>query len=224
MKTSGKRVGYIPANAIDFLRFMSRVLEYVQLKLGFWLHIPAEALNKMWDVFQEYKNVVETTEKTPTSSQLRERKRKQTSSEKQLRQFVNQYLRYDPVVTDFDRDEMGIPNRDTIRTNHTVVNEGVEFSVEPIAIRELLVKFWVRDADNMAKPKGYDGAVIIWAVLDTPPDSFDQLTNHVLASRTPFKLLFDIKESGKTVYIALAWQNNRGIKGMWTNIRPAIVP
>jgi hypothetical protein len=45
-----------------------------------------------------------------------------------------------------------------------------------------------------------------------------------MASRTPHALEFDESERGKTVYIALAWQNERGILGRWSEYKNAIVP
>ena len=35
---------------------------------------------------------------------------------------------------------------------------------------------------------------------------------------------FDETERGKTVYVALTWQNERGIRGQWSDIKSAIVP
>jgi hypothetical protein len=45
-----------------------------------------------------------------------------------------------------------------------------------------------------------------------------------MASRTPFTLHFEETDRGKTVYVALAWQNERGIRGAWSDIKSAIVP
>jgi len=45
-----------------------------------------------------------------------------------------------------------------------------------------------------------------------------------MASRTPFPLHFEESERGKTVYIALAWQNERGITGQWSEYKTAIIP
>ena len=215
---------YVPRNAAQFRAFLLNLLEYVQVKIVDWGGlVPNEALNKLWDAYQAFNNALEVTMGQHTSAQLLDRNEKQAVATKMTREFTNQYLRFLPI-TNVDRAMMGIPNHDTIRTKHTEVLERVEFIVEPIGVRELTVKFWIRDADHKAKPRGYDGAVIIWAVLDSPPERYDQLTNHALASRTPFRFIFDISESGKTVYIALAWQNNRGIKGAWTNIRAATIP
>jgi len=147
----------------------------------------------------------------------------QVEAAKTLRAFVNQFLRF-PPVTNADRVEMGIPNHDTIRTDHSVVKEEVDFVIHLNNIRELKIDFWIHGADNKAKPHGYDGAVIIWGISGSAPANPDDLPHHAMASRTPFIIHFDEEERGKTVQIALAWQNERGIIGQWSEYKGAIVP
>ncbi|MDR2731491.1 MAG: hypothetical protein LBB81_11420 [Treponema sp.] len=90
--------------------------------------------------------------------------------------------------------------------------------------RELKIDFWIQGAGHKAKPHGYDGAVIIWGIRDTPPETPDQLEHHTMASRTPFTLHFDETERGRTVYVGLAWQNERGILGQWSEYKSAVIP
>ncbi|MDR2597616.1 MAG: hypothetical protein LBC76_09910 [Treponema sp.] len=37
-------------------------------------------------------------------------------------------------------------------------------------------------------------------------------------------LEFDETERGRTVYIALSWQNERGLIGQWSEIQNAVIP
>jgi hypothetical protein len=72
-------------------------------------------------------------------------------------------------MLDSDWIRLGLKPRDLIRTPHIEVSEVVEFELKLREIRELLVNFWIKGAAHKAKPSGYDGAVIIWDVLDAPP-------------------------------------------------------
>jgi len=99
-----------------------------------------------------------------------------------------------PPVTNPDRADMGIPNHDTIRTDHKVVTEMVDFVIHLSSIR------------------------------DTHPANPDELEHHTMASRTSFTLHFDEAERGKTVYVGLAWQNERGILGKYSEYKTAVVP
>jgi hypothetical protein len=105
-----------------------------------------------------------------------------------------------------------------------VVTENVDFVIHLDAIRELVVGFWIKGADHRAKPEGYDGAVVIWGIRDTPPERPEDLEHHAMASRTPFTLHFEETERGKTVQIALCWQNERGILGAWSEYKSAVIP
>jgi hypothetical protein len=164
-----------------------------------------------------------TVLEAPTPANTLRRNEAQAATTAILREFVNQFLRF-PPVTNPDRAEMGIPNHDAIRTDHKVVTEIVDFVIHLSSIRELKIDFWIQGASHKAKPHGYDGAVIIWGLRDTPPETPDQLEHHTMASRTPFTLHFDEPERGKTVYVALAWQNERGILGAWSEYKSAVVP
>jgi hypothetical protein len=89
---------------------------------------------------------------------------------------------------------------------------------------EVVVNFWIKGATHRAKPSGYDGAVIIWSILEEPPTGTDDLTMHTMASKTPHSLQFREDERGKTVYIAASWQNERGNIGQWSEILSAVIP
>ena len=148
-----------------------------------------------------------------------------------LNQYVQTQLNANPVVwthippvTNVDRVEIGVPNHDTIRTDHKVVTEMVDFVLHLRNIREIIVAFWIQGESHKAKPVGYDGAVIVWDLLEAHPENPDVLNHHTMASRTPFPLHFDETQRGKTVYVAAAWQNERGIIGQWSEIKTAIVP
>jgi hypothetical protein len=87
----------------------------------------------------------------------------------------NQFLRF-PPVTNVDRAEIGVPNHDTIRTDHKVVTEMVDFVLHLRNIREIMVDFRQQGLSHKAKLTGYDGVVIVWDLLDAPPENPDALT------------------------------------------------
>ena len=214
---------YIPQNAAQFNLFIEHLMAYVETKKTLWENIPLERISALNNARVNFSAAFTTALETQTHANILARQEAQAAATKELRGFVNQYLRFEPV-TNPDRAEMGIPNHDTIRTDHTVVTEMVDFVLHLRNIREIMVDFWVQGTSHKAKPSGYDGAVIVWAVLDAPPQHVDELTHHIMASRRPFPLHFDESERGKTVYIALTWQNERGIIGQYSEIKNAVIP
>jgi hypothetical protein len=216
-------VDFIPRPDAAFETFYRNLVDYVLDNNARWKHIPQDNVG---DLEAEFSQWTEAYKKTlvPHSPQLTaEKNRIRTEIEKKLRRFINRFLRFGPV-TDLDRDNMKIRNPDLIRTPHIDVKEVVEFELKLRNIREILVNFWVKGETHKAKPSGYDGAVIIWDVLDELPASIHDLTLHTMASRTPHALEFDETERGKTVYIAATWQNERGLIGNWSEILSAVVP
>jgi hypothetical protein len=119
---------------------------------------------------------------------------------------------------------MGVRNWSETRTPHIDVTEVVEYELRLNHIREVVINFWVKGQTNMAKPHGYDGAVLVWDLIDSPPANVNDLGQHTMASRTPHTLTFEESERGKSVYIALTWQNERGHIGNWSEIQHAIIP
>jgi hypothetical protein len=129
-----------------------------------------------------------------------------------------------PIITDVQRIALGIHVHDTTPTNIPVPTTRPEFFIEVVDFRRLRVLFHDMGSTSNAKPYGINGAVIISAVLDAPPADHSALNRSVLATRTPHILEFTEEERGKTVYIAICWQTEKGEKGPWSEILSAIIP
>ena len=129
-----------------------------------------------------------------------------------------------PVITDAERVAMGLHVHDTTPSNIPAPHTRPELDIDVLDFRRLKVVFHDQGTDSKAKPYGTNGAVIVYAVLDTPPADPGALIHSVLATRTPHILEFTEEERGKTVYVAICWQNERGQKGPWSEIESAIVP
>ena len=217
------RQDFIPRPDAAFDRFFKNILDYMLDSFSRWGHIPEEEVYALEGQYEDWGTAYRKTLVPHTSVDTREKNRVRTVSERALRHFINRFLRFEPV-TDRERDIMAIPNRDLIRTPHISVTEVVEFELVLRNIREVLINFWIKGETHRAKPEGYDGAVIVWAVLDAPPQTPDELILHTMASRTPHVLEFGNNQRGGTVYIAAAWQNERGLIGQWSEMQNAVIP
>ena len=218
---------YVPQNPAQFRFFMENLLTHVDSHVGvdppLWPLVPYDRFETLAARFADFKTAHDRHMANPTPANRKAREEAKAACVSELRGFVNQFLRFAPV-TNADRIEMGVPVHDTILTDHTVVTEKVDYVIHLRGIRELLIDFWIQGESHKAKPHGYDGAVIVWGILDAPPASTDDLIHHTMASRTPFPLHFEETDRGKTVYITAAWQNERGIIGQWAEFKSAIVP
>ncbi|MDR1344997.1 MAG: hypothetical protein LBJ39_06550, partial [Tannerellaceae bacterium] len=74
------------------------------------------------------------------------------------------------------------------------------------------------------KPYGQHGVEIKWGLSDKPVTNPDDLPYSLFDTASPYTLSFNPDDYGKTVYIALRWENNRGEKGPWSAVQRVNVP
>jgi hypothetical protein len=218
---------YIPSGDVEYNRFFKNILDYVDEKTGGsvpeWTFIPPGDLTELHKVWNEWDTAYQKILVPHTPVDTAGKNRARGSSEKALREFINHFLRYPPVTPE-DRANMGIPEKDTTHTPVPIPHTRPEFNITVKDIRLLSVSFKDQGSASKAKPYGINGAVISWAVLDAPPADEKALNNTMLATRTPHVLEFTEEERGKTVYIALQWQNEKGERGRHSEIQSAIIP
>jgi hypothetical protein len=168
-----------------------------------------------------WKAYLDPAQRTPLITFTKKKARE--AYEKLLRQLV-QILVSNPRVPDNDRRAMGIAIRDTTRTPNKPPKTFPEILIDTSIIRCLIILFWDMGSKSKAKPHGVHGAEIRWAILDHPPVSVEELIHSNFDTRSPFELMFDESDRGKTVYFCLRWESTRGEKGPWSEIVMAIIP
>jgi hypothetical protein len=217
---------YIPSKDAEFNEFFKFIGIYVDGKTTGenpqWV-FPADALAAFHAAWLAWDEAYQKTLVPHIPAFTAEKNRVRKMAEKALRAFVNRCLRYPPVTPE-DRAIMKIPEHDDTRTSISTPVSRPEFSIELKDICQLKIPFHDQGSTRKARPYGMNGAVISWDVLDSPPAKAQALRNTVLATRTPHTLTFDEADRGKTVYIALQWQNEKGKRGKHSEIQSAIIP
>jgi hypothetical protein len=134
-------------------------------------------------------------------------------------------LTWNHEVTDTDRDGLGIPIHKTTRTPAPVATEAPESDIDTSVIRRLIIHFFEKgNRHKKAKPAGQHCVEIAWTLSDTPVTRWDELIHSNVDTNSPFTLVFENDQRGKTVYFAIRWENTRGGKGPWSEITSAIIP
>jgi len=215
---------FIPSNAARFHEWANALIAYITPeKVDAW-NIPEAQMDSLQNLLEQFNELQNALPNDPNRSQIARRNEAQKNLTQAIRYLIRFYLRRQ-VVSDPDLVAMGIPPIDTIRTPHIVVTEKVDFVLHISGIRRVIVDFWQQGiTHSKAKPNGYDGAVLLWHIADEMPDEAINFKFHTLASRTPHTIEFHEQERGKTVWVALAWQNARGIIGEWSEFKSAIIP
>jgi hypothetical protein len=213
----------MPGKRANQLEMAKVWITQLPLANGAWTITPLE-ISELADFADDAERSMDRAAADKGSEVANARAREAFAAMIRCMRFIHQRRFFTPPMLDSDWLRLGLRPRDLIRTPHIDVKEVVEYELRLRNIREVLVDFWIKGADHKAKPAGYDGAVIIWDILDAPPPDPSSLTRHTMASKTPHALEFTEEERGKTVYIALAWQNERGLIGAWSEIQSAVVP
>ena len=223
--------GFIPRSDAEFNDWFSNLVNYVVSKTSgptpAWDHIPVRHVFELVAALDDWRANYTPTLGPHTPADIAAKNDSRRRSERIIRPFVRRFLHFEPV-TNADRVNMRIPLHDKIRTDHVLVPEEVEFVLTISGIRVVHVDFWILGATHKAKPEGYDGAVVVWYISENgegPPEGgADDFHEHTMASRTPHILEFPEEERGKTVYVALCWQNERGFTGRWSDIKSTVIP
>jgi hypothetical protein len=216
---------FIPSNDWTFLNWLLNLLNYIAAGGLSRFRIPDEPYNKVNDEARDFEQKLKVADqpdtRTKASVQAKNTSRKLT--EKDIRQFINEFLASNSLVTDADRDNMGIPIHSTTRHPAPVAGLPPYITVSVHGPRQLRFDFGESSASK-AKLAGQHGIEIAWVISDEMPTSYSGLTRSSFDTHTPLILSFDLPDAGKRIWFAARWENTRGEKGPWTEIMSAIIP
>ena len=193
---------------------------------GARLNLPAEVITELQALLAiwEAKFAVAENPATATKAATREKNEAREALETKVRAVNREYLMYNHLLTDADRENMGLPIHKTTHTPVPAPTTIPEFTVDTSVIRNLKINFRDAGSSSKAKPDGVHGAEIRWNIQDAMPASIDELGHSSFDTHTPFTLAFDENQRGKSVYFCLRWENAKGDKGPWSEIVKAIIP
>jgi hypothetical protein len=140
-----------------------------------------------------------------------------------LRQDVNQYLTYNPAVTEEDHKGLGIPVHSKERHPAPVAPHAPYILAKAGDLRQVRIDFGESEISRK-KPDGQHGVEVASVIADTKPTDTDELIHSLFDTRTPLILTFKEAERGKTLWYAARWENTRGEKGIWSEIMSVVIP
>jgi hypothetical protein len=225
-------VNYIPARDAEFDGWFANLVTYVEAHTtaptdavqSAWPDVPPTAVVALRTRLEAWHAAFDATTKPHAKpvTDLKNEARKE--AEAVIRPFVNQYLRFAPV-TDEDRDEMRIHNRDT--TNTPVPVPTTRPTITDLkALGGFQVRVAFRDEttpDSRAVPYGDNGGLIFYAWTDKHVTDYAELTTTALMTKSPFTLTLQPEAEGKRFTCALRWQNEKGERGPWGEMETTIV-
>jgi hypothetical protein len=128
-------------------------------------------------------------------------------------------LKESPYVDNENLVRMNFPERPSgIRHRNTPPSDIPNARVTHAAQAVLRFDFYNTETGRRAKPYGVRGVEVVYALLDAPPTSIDELAHSRVSTRSPYILTFDFSLIGQSVYFAMRYENTIGEKGPWSPI------
>jgi hypothetical protein len=219
------RTDYLPSNPFELLNKVQNIQAQVSINRERW-EIPDTSSERLNEPVSNFKEAVALSEnpETRTTASVRRREEMRAVLEGVFRPFIQGQLYHNPKVTDSDLVEMGLPAHDHTPTPSPDPDVEPSLEITPGSPGVLEAKFGGKDEKGHAKPKGVHGIELRWAIAETPPINWSELTKSEFATRSPLRLTFEGSDRGKWIYFAARWENNRGVKGPWTEIISAVIP
>jgi hypothetical protein len=220
------RSDYIPRSDGNFLTWIIHFLKNLGGRLT-QFNFPKDVYDRLEEEKNTFAQMLELVSGsvTRTSVVVKDKNAARKRLEKDTRNVVGEYLNRNHLLSDGDREMLGLPIRKTTRTPAPMAETYPDFDIDTRLLSHLIIHFFEKDGDHKrSKPAGQHGAEINWIISDVPMVDANEFTHSSFDTRTPFTLEFSGHDRGKTVYLALRWENTRGQKGPWSPIQKAIIP
>jgi hypothetical protein len=217
---------YLPNRDIDLLKWITNLLKYLMSRVTKF-NVPQSEYDGLDGERNTYSQKLEvaTEPATRTPMSVQSKNDAKEVLEKHIRKFVREYLINNHLLTNDDLKMLGLPIHKTTRTPAPVADDAPDFDIDSSRIYKLIIHFFESDGEHKrSKPAGQHGVEIRWVISDVPIEKASDLLHSSFDTHTPHTLEFEGDQRGKTVYLALRWENTRGLKGQWSEIRKAIIP
>jgi len=226
------RKDYIPSNTQMFDIFLRNVLEYVRKNQEEWKNIPEDVITSLTELHDHFSDLLKATSGQHTSAQTYARNEAQAAASKALRAMVNQYLRFAPV-SNVDRVEMGIPNRDGILSTVPAPSLPAAGTLAFPALGLIEIRD-IHPEGNRSEERVRYGVRIYYGIMGTPgenkrfrlserPLTGEDLPHSVFTRQRRYRFDF-AGERGREVFFCMRCENSKGQAGPWGKIISAFVP
>ena len=145
---------------------------------------------------------------------------------KACRSYVQGFLAKNPYVSDVERKRMRLTIYDK---EPTPVTDPVGLAVANIkypnkGALELHIQHDDSTPANAKANYGYRIYYGVYSSSDTPPESGEDLRESLFTRQKKQLFIFKPKDSGKTAFFSIRYENSKGKAGQWGKLFSAIIP
>jgi hypothetical protein len=208
---------YIPTSDADFDAWQKNFVDYVVANAAALNITPAQVTSLQgqqtdWGVKFPNSNA----KQAEANSAVQGKNDSRSLYQDLIRSYVN-IVQSSPEVTDAQRQALGITVRSTTRA---AVGPPTSKPMANVDTTQRL-RHTINFVDELtpttrAKPDGVQGCEIWTKVGDPAPAGPSEVHYLALDTRTPYVVVFDAADAGKTAYYMLRWISTRGETGPWS--------
>jgi hypothetical protein len=212
----------VPSGDPGFDAWLTNQVDYVNAKItaGAWTHIPPDKMTALNKHQTDWHAAFVKIQGPHTAVDTEAKNEARRAVEHFVRQFDQQFLKYDPV-TNQDRVAMGLPILDT---THTPIGDP---KTRPVitALRAkggfaVEIRFQDEETpDSTAIPYGMNGCLLNYAWGPEKIEDYAAVNETRLMTRTPFDLNLPPQAEGKYLSCYARWQNETGHLGKPSEIQ-----
>ncbi len=205
---------YIPASDSEFNSWQSNLVTYASANLaGLGLILgdltPLTTAQTAWA--SSYPAHITAQASAQSARQLKDTNR--LAYEAAIRALVNR-LQASPAVSDSEKEALGIPVRDTIRSPIGAPTSRPLGSADTSQRLRVTISFVDElTPTTRAKPNGVFGCEVWVKIGGTAPLDLNECTFLALDTRSPYTAQFDGEDANKTAHFVLRWANAKGEAG-----------
>jgi hypothetical protein len=224
-RSSVMRTDYLPRAFPEFREWANNFIFVISANKTAW-ELPETGVKALQDEYAAYCTVDDSASGPDATKSWRIRRKEANKAFiKNIRRFVNKFMNNNDKIGPAERAEAGLnPHTGGGGGHNPKPTTMVEAKVDSSIIRRITIRFKDAVSTSRAKPKGVHGAEIRWAILDHFPLSVNELIHSEFDTSSPYTLIFDDTDRGKTLYFCLRWENTVNEKGPWSEIYSAIIP
>jgi hypothetical protein len=218
---------YLPRGDRPFLAWAVNFLKQLMMAIGGRVGFPPDVLMTLEQQRDDFALKLETAEEpsTRTKTAVQVKNDARDLLKKNIRQAVNEYLTNNHLVTNGDRDDLGLPIHDTTPTPAPVPTDMPIGEVDTSTHQQHIVHVKTGTLTGKAKPPKVAGYEVWRKVGGDPPASDAEWTYVTFSSRSPLTIDYPQTEVGQMVYYRFRWLNTRHQPGPWSeNQVSAVIP
>lgn len=199
---------YIPRGKNEFFTFQQALVTTITNNAAAW-NLPAADVSDLSGASAEYATLYTITgnKKNCTTTQREEHDMFRKVYEKQIRKFVNRFLRDNPDTNAAVLRSAGIKQMGKLRRSRAAISVGIDLSGK--AMEGCRVKFYCRipNHDGAASLHPEADAVEIRYALDKQPANYGECPHSIIIKKAHPVLEFDYAMLGKRIYAFARWVN-----------------